>query len=88
MRRVGGVAPESLDAHKGGIQHQVGVGRGERINVDMDVHKPRNLAGKAFQPLLDASLDGGLFLGGQVVLQLPENDVLDNNKIFLRFFSL
>ena len=88
MRRVGGVAFESLGALKGGVQHQVGVGGGERINVDMDVHKPRNLAGKAFQALLDASLDGGFFLGGQFVLQLPENNVLDHNKKPPAFFLI
>ena len=88
MRRVGGVALERLGALKGGVQHQVGVGGGESINVDMDVHKPRNLAGKAFQPLLDASLDGGLFLGGQLVLQLPENNVLDHNKKPPAFFLI
>lgn len=59
MRRVGGVALERLGALKGGIQHQVGVGGGESINIDVDIHKPRNFAGKAFQTLLDASLDGG-----------------------------
>ena len=88
MRRVGGVALERLGALKGGVQHQVGVGGGKGINVDMDVHKPRNLAGKAFQTLLDAGLDGGLFLDRQLVLQLPENNVLDHNKKPPAFFLI
>ena len=53
MGGMDGVALEGLGAFKGGVQHQVGGGRGETVDVDMHFHKARDLACQTFQPFLD-----------------------------------
>ena len=45
-------------------------------------------AHKALQAFLDAGLHSGLFGVGQLVLQLPQNDMLDHNKIPPAFFLI
>ena len=89
MSRMGGVALESLSGLEGGIQHQIGVGRGQAIGVDFDLDQPRDLTGQTFQPGLDARFDLNFFRVGQLVLELPENDVFDHDKkSSCRFSSL
>ena len=41
MSRVLGVALERLGRLKGGVQHQIGVGRGQAVDVDVDLHEAR-----------------------------------------------
>ena len=88
MGGMDGVSLEGLGAFKGGVQHQVGGGRGETVDVDMHFHKARNFARQTFQPFLDACLDGGFFGVGQLVLQLPQDHMLDHNKIPPAFFLI
>ena len=40
------------------------------------------LSGKTLQPFLDARFDGELFVCGQGIGKLPENDVLCHNRWF------
>ena len=77
---MGGVALESLSGLEGGIQHQIGVGRRQAIGVDFDLDQPRDLTSQTFQSGLDARFDLNFFSIGQLVLELPENDVLDHDK--------
>ena len=77
MSRMGGVALESFGSLEGGVQHQVGVGRGQTVGVDFDLDQTGDLTGQPFQTSLDACLDLDFFGVGQLVLQLPENDVFD-----------
>ena len=46
----------------------------------MDFHEARDLTGQTLKACLDARLDVGLFGVGILVLELPENDMLDHNK--------
>ena len=86
---MGRVALECLGGLEGGIQHQVGVGRGQAVGIHFDLDQPRDLPGQTFQPCLDARLDLGLFGVGQLILELPENDVFDyDKKSSCRFSSL
>ena len=83
MSRVLGVALERFGRLKGGVQHQIGVGRGQTVDVDVDLHEARNLTGQTLEARFDAGLDVCLFGVGIFVLELPENDVLYHNKILL-----
>jgi len=80
MGRMLGVALERLGGLEGGVQHQVGVGRGQTVDVDVHLHEARDLTGQTLKACLDARLDVGLFGVGILVLELPENDMLDHNK--------
>ena len=57
MSRVLGVALECLGRLKGGVQHQIGVGRGQAVDVDVDFHEARDLTGQTREACLDARLD-------------------------------
>ena len=57
MSRVLGVALECLGRLKGGVQHQIGVGRGQAVDVDVDLHEARNLTGQTLEARFDAGLD-------------------------------
>ena len=83
MSRVLGVALECLGRLKGGVQHQIGVGRGQAVDVDMDLHEARDLTGQTLKARFDAGLDVCLFGVGIFVLELPENDVLYHDKFLL-----
>lgn len=83
MSRVLGVALECLGRLKGGVQHQIGVGRGEAVDVDVDLHEARDLTGQTLEARFDAGLDVCLFGVGIFVLELPENDVLYHDKFLL-----
>ena len=83
MSRVLGVALECLGRLKGGVQHQIGVGRGQAVDVDVDLHEARDLTGQTLEARFDAGLDVCLFGVGIFVLELSENDVLYHNKILL-----
>ena len=83
MSRVLGVALERFGRLKGGVQHQIGVGRGQAVDVDVDFHEARDLTGQTLEARFDAGLDVCLFGVGIFVLELPENDVLYHNKILL-----
>ena len=84
MGGMDGVALEGLGTFKGGVQHQVGGGRGETVDVDMHFHKAGDLACQTFQPFLDACLYGGFMLtpAGPKVLEFnarfgdPETQVV------------
>ena len=88
MGGMHGVAFQGLKALQRGVQHHIGVGSGQAVDVHMHFQQAGHLAHQTFQPLLDASFDGGLFGVGQLVLQLPQNDMLDHNKIPPAFFLI
>ena len=77
---VGGVALEGGCIGKGGVQHQVCVGRGQAVDVHMHLHKARDLPCQALQSGFDVRLDLCLFGGRKLVLELPENDMLDHKN--------
>ena len=83
MSRVLGVALERFGRLKGGVQHQIGVGRGQTVDVDVDLHEARNLTGQTLEARFDAGLDVCLFGVGIFVLELPENDVLYHDEFLL-----
>ena len=49
MGRMGGVALECLGGLEGGVQHQVGVGRGQAVDVDVHLHEARDLTGQTLK---------------------------------------
>ena len=75
MGRVDGIAFQGRLIGKGGVQHQVRIGRaGQRIGVNVHFQQPRDLPGQPFQPGLNARLNSDLFGLGHV-FQLPQNNV-------------
>ena len=88
MSRVDGVAFERFGAFKGSVQHYIGGGRRKAVDVDVHFHKAWDFAGKTFQTFLDTGLHSGLFGVGQLILQLPENNVLDHKKNPPAFFLI
>lgn len=88
MGRMGGVALECLGGLEGGVQHQVGVGRGERVDVDADVHQTGDLTGQSFQTFFDACLDGGFSVSESSSLSCHRITCLTIRKILLRFSPL
>ena len=84
MSRVLGVALECLGRLKGGVQHQIGVGRGEAVDVDVDLHEARDLTGQTLEACFDAGLDVCLFGVGIFVFELPENCLLYTSSDLVR----
>ena len=81
MCRVNGIALEYRFVFKGRIEQNVCIGGGQSFREDLDFKKTGDLSRKSFQTFLDACLDGGLFLCGEGVCKLSENDVLCHFRI-------
>ena len=54
--RMDGVALECGFAFKRGIEHDIGIGGGKSLGVNLDVNESRDLSCKSLKTLLDASL--------------------------------
>ena len=53
MERVSAVPRQGGGVHKGGIQHQVGVGAGQTAGLDPDLQKARDLPRQTLQAGFD-----------------------------------
>ena len=78
MGRMYGVALQGLLVGDGAVQKDVGVGARKRGDADMDVGETRDNALQVLKTLLDLRTEIRLFGVGELVLELPENDLLDH----------
>ena len=79
--RVDGVAFERVEALERGVQHEVRVGRLERVDVHVDFQESRNFADKAFEAGFDVRFDGGFLVRAVLILEKKKNNVFYHNGV-------